>query len=697
MDPGVYTVTVTNPGRGSGTLMDAFTVTQGIGMWNAGKLYGGWVREILVHPVTTSTLYVTAIDVGLFRSRNSAGAWRFLPSAWGRCGESRLALDRGTNRLYVGGCGIERSDDEGETWIPLTTTFPFTGAVDARCYSPIQPYVHPADGAVYAAACGQRSGPAGLIRSDDDGTTWEPIMDGITDTQVTALAFHPTDALTMYVGTADGHVFRTTDGGTPWVYASTPVSAVRELIVNPHGAHEVWAIPDGWFGDPCEVVPRSTDADLASWTPAALPAEANTCDLAVSFSPAVSGTIYVASEGNGFITTDGGGAWAPFGPASAQAGAFTPHPTDPDIIYMANTIEGVWKTTDGGETWEVANEDLAAVFPKHLEIVPDRPQIVYAVDLPNRLFRGTRGGEAWQSVSISTANCILVDPVTTTRAYVGQRGRVTISADDGRTWSSYGELIPPSQCAGAAPDPNVLLAVPGEPAALLAGANCCPSVDCLGVIYRSTSAGENWNVVLPVTTPISQMIDLDYDREITSVVYASTWGSGLWKSSNRGGTWTRIGAGIAALDRALDIAAEPEPPYRVFVWTTSGGGLWVSRNHGETWQEAGSWPDPIVHLVSTPVLYAATIEGLYYSPDGAQSWQPVEGLLGQVNVFSLDSVAIGERVVLYAGTTGGYAEDGTSRTWGQVNAEGTRVNAGVYRYTSLRRSWVYLPLVAREQ
>lgn len=706
MDAGVYTLTVTNPDGEVGMLTDAFTVTQGIGVWNPGKLYGGWVREVLVNPVNTSTLYATAVGVGLFRSRDSAGQWSFLPSAWGACGESRLALhiDSGNNRLYVGGCGIERSDDEGETWTPLTTVFPFTGPADARCHWPMQPYAHPAGGAVYAAACGRDGGPAGLIRSTDDGATWEPIMDGITDIdiQVTALAFHPADALTMFAGTADGHVFLTSDGGTTWDYASTPVPAVRELVVNPHSDQEVWAIPDGWFGDPCEVVPKSTSADLDSWTPAPLPPEANTCDLAIAFSPAVPATIYVASEGDGFISEDDGGEWAPFGPANAQAGAFIAHPTDPAVIYMVNTIEGVWKTADGGETWEVANEGLAAVFPEHLEIVPDRPQMVYAVDLPNRLFRGTRGGESWECLSIPIATCTLVDPLTTTRVYAGQQGRVAISEDDGGTWSSYGELLPPPQYPDAELNPSVLLAVEGEPVALLAGANYCSTdADCLGAIYRSTDAGETWQVVLPVTTDIGQLTDLDYDREITSVVYASTWGSGLWWSSNGGETWARIGESVAALDRAQDIAAEPRPPYRVFVWTDFSSGLWLSSDHGETWQEAGSWPGTIVHLLSTedspPALYAATTQGLHRSLDGAQSWLPVEGPLGWVSVYSLDSVAIGDRVVVYAGTTGGYVEDGTPGALSHVSAEDTLVNAGVYRYTTLRSWRVHLPLIMRQQ
>jgi hypothetical protein len=46
MDPGVYTLTVSNPGGESDDLPNAFTVTLSIGAWNAGKLYGGPVGFI---------------------------------------------------------------------------------------------------------------------------------------------------------------------------------------------------------------------------------------------------------------------------------------------------------------------------------------------------------------------------------------------------------------------------------------------------------------------------------------------------------------------------------------------------------------------------------------------------------------------------------------------------------------------------
>jgi hypothetical protein len=75
MDPGVYTLTVSNPGGESDDLPNAFTVTQGIGMWNATQIYGGKVGQVVINPITPTTVYAVAHEVGIFRSRNAGETW----------------------------------------------------------------------------------------------------------------------------------------------------------------------------------------------------------------------------------------------------------------------------------------------------------------------------------------------------------------------------------------------------------------------------------------------------------------------------------------------------------------------------------------------------------------------------------------------------------------------------------------------
>jgi photosystem II stability/assembly factor-like uncharacterized protein len=227
-----------------------------------------------------------------------------------------------------------------------------------------------------------------------------------------------------------------------------------------------------------------------------------------------------------------------------------------------------------------------------------------------------------------------------------------------------------------------------------------------GGIYRSTDHGRSWTCIdIDVGEHISEVLDIAYDHEIATVVYAATGragtvtGSGMLRSADGGQSWQPMGEGITALDAVWSIAVEPRTPYRAYAMTFADG-LYVSEDHGLTWAQATPWlvsEETLCTDETPPVLYAATGGGLLRSANGAQSWSPAAGVLGQVPVYSLATVRDGERVILYAGTTGGYVEGGAAGALSEVNAQGTLVNAGVYRYTTLRRWWVYLPLGVRQQ
>ena len=220
----------------------------------------------------------------------------------------------------------------------------------------------------------------------------------------------------------------------------------------------------------------------------------------------------------------------------------------------------------------------------------------------------------------------------------------------------------------------------------------------MGAIYRSSDHGEDWTLV-DVGQEISQVTDLVYDIWTPTIAYAATEGSGMLRSTNGGQDWQPMGEAIAELDQVHSIAVEPVAPYRVFAQASWPGGLYVSANHGLSWTIATTWlnSEQILYTDEVPpALYAATRGGLLRSTDGAQSWSRASGVLGQVPIYSLATVREGERVILYAGTTGGAVGGGAAEALNQLNAEDILVNAGVYRYTTLRRWWVYLPLVVRQ-
>ena len=56
----------------------------------------------------------------------------------------------------------------------------------------------------------------GVFKSEDAGETWQTMNAGLSDTRVVALGMHPTQPSRLYAATADGTIFRSTDGAATW-------------------------------------------------------------------------------------------------------------------------------------------------------------------------------------------------------------------------------------------------------------------------------------------------------------------------------------------------------------------------------------------------------------------------------------------------------------------------------------------------
>lgn len=726
MDPDVYTLTVTNPGDQSGGLASAFEVEPGIGVWNAGALYGGFFEEVVVNPLTPMTVYAVSQETGLFRSYDGGESWTFIYAS-SRVGG--LAID-GTSPLVLylhDSSNLFRSDDKGGSWTLITPVFTATqpgGDCQHRDFSP-WPVAHPEDaGTVFAYQCGDSGQPGGLYKSTDKGQYWSPAMTGLTDTQVSELVFHPTDSMTMYLGTMNGNIFASSDGGESWTHVDTPIRHIRELAVDPFGWHALWASE--------EIVPttvfvsstvRSTNISHTEWITVPDPDyEGFSSPIHVDFPPvewgeAISGTVYwigLHGEPN-YVSNDGGQTWDPFAPQIASASELAFHPTLSHTMYLGDMAQGVWNTTDGGASWDVVDQGLTAMAPNRLETVPGQPDVVYGVIPVFRegIYKATQGGAEWEFLPVPGVDCwgdgcsMLADPFIPDRLYLTEQvdGRILRSEDGGRTWPMIATIIhePYVNCLAST---QALVADAQNPGTLLAGirAICDDFTSWEGNIYGSTDHGETWTTTLSAGQAISPVTDIAHDTLAPTTVYAATNRDnegGMLKSTDGGQTWQPMGETIPALDFVHSIAMEQAPPYRLFAWTSQDG-LYVSEDHGLSWAKADASPEGFVvnQILCTEdkpsLLYLATSDGLWRSRDGAQTWAAWEraaGSLGRVAVYSLAQVATDDRIILYAGTTGGYVE---STEGPELASNGdTLVNAGVYRYTTRRNPRFCLPLVLK--
>lgn len=710
LNAGVYTLTVTNPDGQSGSLPQGFTVTQGIGVWSSGGPYGGDVWHVVVNPLSPTQVLATAMWSGLFASEDKAAHWR---TAYLGAFPTRPAIDAVNPRvIYASGGGdIARSDDGGMTWQEL----PYK----RRCADDVYLFTHPTiSGKVYIASSCRKdtyigNDLGGLYESDDWGATRIPITNGITDTNVTALAFYPGNPDLMLAGTRDGNVFVSHNGGDSWSFVAHVADHIERLVFNPFGAHEAWAVnagphPSYDMNRPSAF--KSTNADFTVWESVTIDPQYNLWSL--TFHPTISGTIY-AGSGAGYVSTDGGDTWQPLGPglpiSTWQVGVkdISIDPLQTNRLYAA-TQRGVYQSEDGGATWFKSDYGLGGVLPTSLAVSPFDPQTVYAATLGADIVKTTDGGQTWHKINIPwlewTSN-LATDPFIDERLYEGGSciGDILISPNGGSTYHTVRLTLPVTYTSSSAICANSIVPNPHRAGHILAGvAIPLGPVHSTwhGGIYVSEDYGEHWqwveigHVIRPVTS-------LVYDPVNSLIVYAGTEGGELLKSGDGGATWHTVSIWNGAINA---MAIHPQNTQVLFV--AIGGdpnAIWTSTNGGDTWTRLTNQPTtgPVWALrfapTTPPTLYAATMEdGLWRTTNNGQTWSVANGLR-QGNIRSLATATDGERAIVYVGISSGAITGSASNGLkSQAGSDTTLLGSGVFRLsTRLLGQHVYLPFVAR--
>jgi len=178
------------------------------------------------------------------------------------------------------------------------------------------------------------------------------------------------------------------------------------------------------------------------------------------------------------------------------------------------------------------------------------------------------------------------------------------------------------------------------------------------LFFASASPAQNlWTVVGP---------DGGDARAFASVpgqpghLFLGTTNSWLYESLDEGATWHRLAKlgnedGFV-LDHIVIDSADPSTMY-VGAWKNSDdGGLWISHDRGRTWRESADFKGQPVHaLVEAPsdprTLFAGTLQGVYKSSDGSQSWTRISPPASH-EIHEIESLAVDPRDpdIVYAGT-----------------------------------------------
>ncbi len=295
-------------------------------------------------------------------------------------------------------------------------------------------------------------------------------------------------------------------------------------------------------------------------------------------------------------------------------------PSQPDTFYIGTAGGGVWKTIDAGRTWQPLMNHVPAAAIGAIAVAPSNPDVIYAgtgqvaarydIGGGNGVYRSDDGGKTWHHAGLVDSRHIgkiLVDPQHPDTVLVG----------------ALGHYFGPNHDRG---------------------------------VFRSTDGGKTWQQTLHVDDDTG-VVDMAADPANPRVVYAATWqvrnwpwlsyyqpnagpGSGVYKSTDGGVTWKRLGGHgwpTGDLARIGIAAARGNRVYAVVNDATHPGqsGLYRSDDGGATWQAEShaSWlPNDYFSRITVdpndPDRVYSAGQSIRRSDDGGKTWHIFKGAPG---------------------------------------------------------------------
>jgi hypothetical protein len=154
---------------------------------------------------------------------------------------------------------------------------------------------------------------------------------------------------------------------------------------------------------------------------------------------------------------------------------------------------------------------------------------------------------------------------------------------------------------------------------------------------------------------VDDVLSLAIDPVTPAILYAGTYGGGVFRSANGGGSWTAINTGLTGTN-VYDLAIDPTTPTTLYA-VMSGDGVYRSTNSGGNWTAintglAGLFINDLAIDPVTPLtIYAATSGGVYRTVDGGISWSAFNDGLADTSVNAL-AIDPAMPSIVYAGTRG---------------------------------------------
>lgn len=495
-------------------------------------------------------------------------------------------------------------------WLMKTRSYP-TGKIqdpealfkESRNYRT----AHPVDRALRTSSPWQFIGPS-VIPSSGGGVG-----------RINVMRVQPGNNSILYVGTASGGVWKSTDGGATWNSSFDFVSSisVADIAINPRNPDTVYAATGDGYG-------YEVGGDF--W-----------------------GGLYSAGV---LMSTDGGNTWQSTGLTYAQTNSeiiqrLVIKPDEPEVL-LASTRNNLFRSTNGGQTWT----SVRSGHHFDIEFHPTRPDTVFASDV-SRLLMSINGGASWTVMQSSLCNGRISLALSAANV-----NRIFILCEDGELYRSddlgvtIQTMTPPTDASFYGYYDAVLAVSPTNASTVVCGGFA---------MARSLDGGTTWNQI--GGSVHADQHYLEYQPGNGQILYSCNDG-GIYKSTNGGGSWTNISQGLG-IKQYYRFAQSSADPYTLYAGAQDNG---TDRLLSGSWTQVygGDGMDCMVDYLNDQNVYVSYQYGaLQKSTDGGQSFNDISPSSGDwVTPFAMHPT---QPDIIYAGYDAVYRSDDAGLTWNTIS------------------------------
>ena len=552
--------------------------------WSTNGPYGSSVKTIAIHPFDNQIIYIGTVENGIYKTTNGGESWNHLDNGNIFSCMRVIAIHPFTpDTIYIASTvGMFKSSDAGNSWMFLT---PPHAQNEIRAL-----IIHPVENNLLFA------GGWDQWMSTNSGHWWFALNDIPQNAGIEALAVNPSNPDIIYLVAGcmvmNEGVWKSTDRGWSWTNIQNNIDTTgfgMDIIVDPVDTNIVYLAKDNSFYlDDSSCLLKSTNGGQNWFDISPMPLSYPAI-LALVVSPFNHNEVYAASYQDGvFKSTDGGNSWHSINNGlNINRIASIKIDTSSGILYLGTYKDGIYKSTNNGEGWQKISNNICSSWFNSLALDYHNSSSAYDA-AANGLFKTTDSGQSWDYVSTGGLGHLGIDYV------------------------AYDKYLPE----------NVYLSIHHT---------IWPHVDDAG-FFRSTDYGESWNFfnngLIGETSYLT--IRIAYFEDMSRRIFLCS-SNGLYYSDDIGETWELITDGLPTDMYYVDIDIFPDDP-NIMAVSDAVNNIFISTDRGNSWSATNSLPyvsnayvnDLCFHPDDSDHIYAGSVfQGLFESTDGGESWADI--------------------------------------------------------------------------